>query len=362
MSVSTDSLIVNHTSVLAAGEISATFLTTVTATLSANQATSSIASLMTLQPAGAAGNPSYFTGIGSQIDVPSVANNNLQDATIYALKGIINFKSAATSGQAVAFLIASEAELILDMKQTSGSTTINQAAGFQLVSGPFTTAAGGTTVLGTYLGLYVPAIIYGGPGTFTITNQWNCFFGDTNGGYYFGAPLMVIGAAAPAVGGVTHRGTGGIRTESANTQDAMKVVGRAGGSTSLTNVLTTAPLTGPRTQTFPDASMTFAATNASSTVTQITSRTTGVTNNAVNGDITLVSSAGVATYTTFTVTNSSCGVNDKVVAHMKSGTDIYHVHAHSVAAGSFKISFADLNGTTTETPVFTFVITKYTAA
>ena len=64
---------------------------------------------------------------------------------------------------------------------------------------------------------------------------------------------------------------------------------------------------------------------AGSTVTQITSRTTGVTINALTGQITLVSAAGSTSYSTFTVTNSQVASTDLVLIIQKSGTDLYEI-------------------------------------
>lgn len=105
------------------------------------------------------------------------------------------------------------------------------------------------------------------------------------------------------------------------------------------------------------------ATGAGGAVTQITSRTTGVTLNKVTGAITLVSAAGSATPFSFTLTNSTIGANDCVVVCQKSGTDLYSVQeATNVAAGSCKITLATSGGTTTEQPVFQFVVIKGAAS
>jgi hypothetical protein len=103
-------------------------------------------------------------------------------------------------------------------------------------------------------------------------------------------------------------------------------------------------------------------TGAGGTVTQITSRTTGVTLNKVCGEITLVSAAGSATWQSFTVTNSAMAATDNVIVNQKSGTDLYMMHVTAKAAGSFRISFATTGGTTSEQPVFGFSIIKSVAA
>lgn len=99
-------------------------------------------------------------------------------------------------------------------------------------------------------------------------------------------------------------------------------------------------------------------TGAGSTVTQATSRITGVTINAVSGAITLVSAAGSTTPATFTVTNSAVAATDVPLVVQKSGTDLYTISVSAVAAGSFNITFNTKSGTTTEQPVFNFVIVK----
>jgi hypothetical protein len=104
------------------------------------------------------------------------------------------------------------------------------------------------------------------------------------------------------------------------------------------------------------------STGAGGTVTQITSRTTGVTINKVTGSITLVSAAGSATPASFTVTNSTVAATDLIDICQKSGTDLYQVFITAVAAGSFKVTFMTTGGTTTEQPVFTFAVTKSVTA
>jgi hypothetical protein len=100
------------------------------------------------------------------------------------------------------------------------------------------------------------------------------------------------------------------------------------------------------------------AVGSGSTVTQATSRTTGVTINAITGAITLVSAAGSATYQSFTVTNSAVTAKDVIIVNQQTGTDLYEVFVTAVAAGSFIISFATTGGTTTETPIFNFAVIK----
>jgi len=104
------------------------------------------------------------------------------------------------------------------------------------------------------------------------------------------------------------------------------------------------------------------ATGAGGAVTQITSRTTGVTLAKTTGAITLFSAAGTTVATTFTVTNTTVAATDVIILNQKSGTDLYDLMVTAVAAGSFNITFRTTGGTTTETPVFNFAVIKGVAA
>lgn len=104
------------------------------------------------------------------------------------------------------------------------------------------------------------------------------------------------------------------------------------------------------------------ATGAGGAVTQITSRTTGVTLNNVSGKITLVSAAGSTTPASFTVTNSAVAATDTIIVNQASGTNLYEIFVTAVATGSFQITFFTTGGTTTEQPVFNFNVIKGVAA
>lgn len=103
-------------------------------------------------------------------------------------------------------------------------------------------------------------------------------------------------------------------------------------------------------------------TGAGGAVTQITSRTTGVTLSKNTGAITLVSAAGSATPASFTVTNTLVAATDTIVVNQKSGTDKYVILVTNVAAGSFQITSYTTGGTTTEQPVFSVSVIKAVAA
>jgi hypothetical protein len=100
---------------------------------------------------------------------------------------------------------------------------------------------------------------------------------------------------------------------------------------------------------------------AGSAVTQLTSRTTGVTINTPTGAITLFSAAGSGAIITFTVTNSSVAATDTILTSTKSSTNNYFSYVSAVAAGSFNISFIAYVGTAVDSPVFNFAVIKASA-
>lgn len=98
-------------------------------------------------------------------------------------------------------------------------------------------------------------------------------------------------------------------------------------------------------------------------VTQLTSRTTGVTLNSLSGAVTLFAAAGSATPASFTVTNSAVAATDVVdIAVKSSTTNLYEVFVTAVAAGSFQVTFFTTGGTTSDSPVFSFVVIKAAAS
>lgn len=104
-------------------------------------------------------------------------------------------------------------------------------------------------------------------------------------------------------------------------------------------------------------------TGAGGVVTQLTSRTTGVTLNKATGAITLFNAAGSATAASFTVTNSAVAATDCVVVSVKSSTtNKYNAFVSAVGAGSFEITFNTTGGTTVDSPVFNFAVVKAVAA
>jgi len=100
-------------------------------------------------------------------------------------------------------------------------------------------------------------------------------------------------------------------------------------------------------------------TGAGATVTQATSQTTAVTCDGQCGAITLVSAAGSTTAGSFTVNCAAVlAATDAVIVWQISGTDKYDLSVSAVAAGSFQITNRTYSGTTTEQPVFGYMVFK----
>lgn len=103
-------------------------------------------------------------------------------------------------------------------------------------------------------------------------------------------------------------------------------------------------------------------TGQGSTVTQLTSKATGVTINTTTGQITMNNAAlAAAAEVSFIVTNSACGANDIVVVNHKSaGTfGAYAVVGGFPAAGSFRIMVSNMSaGSLTEAIVLQYCIIK----
>ena len=97
-------------------------------------------------------------------------------------------------------------------------------------------------------------------------------------------------------------------------------------------------------------------------VTQATSKSTGVTLNSAAGAITMDDAAlAAAAEVSFTVTNDKVTASDVVlVNHASAGTaGSYLVQANSLAAGSFNITVANLStGSLGEAIVLNFVVIK----
>lgn len=98
------------------------------------------------------------------------------------------------------------------------------------------------------------------------------------------------------------------------------------------------------------------------TVTQLTSKATGVTINKLCGQITTHNAALAAgAEVVFVVTNSQCAATDCVIVNHVSGGTLgsYGIYACGNAAGSFRIMIANLHtASRTEALVLNFAIIK----
>jgi hypothetical protein len=100
-------------------------------------------------------------------------------------------------------------------------------------------------------------------------------------------------------------------------------------------------------------------TGAGGTVTQGTSRTTPVTINKICGSIVLFTDAGVATYTSFVVNNTTVSINDTIIVTTIGGSNNYFAYANKIVdVTSFTIHFVATSGTASDTPTINFSIIK----
>jgi hypothetical protein len=125
--------------------------------------------------------------------------------------------------------------------------------------------------------------------------------------------------------------------------------------------ITSLAATGAVTSSSATAGMGY-ATGAGGTVTQITSKATGVTLNKICGQITTHNAAlGAGAEVSFTVSNSTVSATDVVVLNLASGNtaDAYTTWVDAVGAGSFRVGLSNLTGgSLSEALVLNFVVIK----
>lgn len=104
------------------------------------------------------------------------------------------------------------------------------------------------------------------------------------------------------------------------------------------------------------------ATGAGGAVTQITSKATGVTLNAVTGAITMhAANLAATTYVSFTLTNSAIASTDILCIHYSSGgtANAYNVFVGSVGSGTAMITvYNTTGGGLAEAIVLSFAVIK----
>ena len=105
-------------------------------------------------------------------------------------------------------------------------------------------------------------------------------------------------------------------------------------------------------------------TGAGGTVTQITSKSTGVTLNKIAGQITTHNAALAVGSVTFTMTNSTIGLNDVVVVAIQSPTGgKYTARVTGTTAGSCDIALTNLTaGSLSESVIINFCVIRAVAS
>ena len=109
------------------------------------------------------------------------------------------------------------------------------------------------------------------------------------------------------------------------------------------------------------------STGSGGAVTQLTSKTTGVTLDKSNGKITMeaTTAIGIAASVVFTLTNNFIAVTDAVIANIATGgtANAYTVNVLTVAAGSVGLRVTNISaGILSEAVVVSFAIIKAVAA
>lgn len=134
--------------------------------------------------------------------------------------------------------------------------------------------------------------------------------------------------------------------------------------TASTAKLTTVSLAGSLLGSSPTAGIGYGA-GSGSISTQLTSKATGVTINAVVGQITMnTASLASATNVQFTLTDSAIAANDIVWPVISSGGTMgsYQPWTAAVGTGTAEIAIRNVNASTlSESPVITFIVLKGSA-
>lgn len=97
-------------------------------------------------------------------------------------------------------------------------------------------------------------------------------------------------------------------------------------------------------------------TGGGGAITQATSRTTGVTLNALSGQITMFTAAGSTTAASFTVTDSAVKATDTVEVVPTGGSNLYEIFVTNVTNGTFVVTFFTTGGVVSDTPILNFAV------
>lgn len=268
--------------------------------------------------------------------------------------------AAAAAGVALAVISSGTNEaLTLDAKG-SGTITLGGTSTGAITLGRATTISGntGVTGTGTVTSTSASALAVGANGATNPVLKVNANTASVATG------IEVIGAAA--AGGVD------VAAISSGTNEALTINAKGSGtitlgSASTGNVVSTRAFIGSQSITSSHATAGLGySSGAGGTVTQATSKSTGVTLNKVSGAITLHNAAlADATNVKFTVTNSAAATTDVVVvSHASAGTaGAYQVWCSAIGSGSFDVSVRNVSGGSLgEAIVLNFAIIKAVAA
>lgn len=162
--------------------------------------------------------------------------------------------------------------------------------------------------------------------------------------------------------------TGGVKTKLPVTLSGTAATLAVGGTLTVTGASTftgTSTYTGLVASSSPTAGNGY-STGAGGTVTQATSKATGVTLNKVCGQITMNNAAlASAAIVGFTVTDSAVAATDVVNVCIQSvaTTNSYMLVVDAVAAGSFHVLLQNISaGSLSEAIVFNFAVQKAVTA
>lgn len=285
----------------------------------------------------------FASGLGS-------ANSPAFTTTSATSEGMY-FPSTASVGIAIAtnnvatwtatLLTANEGLSVAGTAYSYGAPVLNGASGLLIPTTTYTlTGTSGVTNFGSVT-LNQPT--YTNASVNTITNL---------------ATLLIVNA--PAVAG-SQAGTNLYALDVVTGATLIGGTLTVSGSTNINNSVTS---NSSIKSSSPTAGVGY-TTGAGGAVTQLTSRSTGVTLNTVTGAITGINtSLAATTAVTFTVTDSAVAATDKILVHLVSGgavTTSYYCSA--VTAGSFNITLYNENTVTadTTTPVMGFEVLKGTS-
>lgn len=277
-----------------------------------------------------------LTVSGTSVNLVRGNASDISEAAINSITGSLNTVTLTSALPATAL---TNTFIGYRAAMNGQGSIINDAMGFYATMNLFTTNTTNSSTVSSVYGYRFSSIVGAASGTgFTVTNRYGVSITDTTSATatvtnYYGLYL-------------THTVTGTVTNR----------YGVYSGDSSATNYFAGSVLASGATGGLGYG------TGSGGTVTQVTSRTTGVTLSKNNGAITMFSAAGSTTAATFTVTNTRVAATDTIILNQKSGTNLYVFLVTAVAAGSFNVTFYTTGGTATDAPVINFALIKAVTA